>query len=344
VTSATGVGSLPGTDSHEWSRTIAGELPDLPHVPELPARGPGADTIGRTASLLAQVAPDLAVDTTPSGWRFADAPGRVMARAASWLSEDLDGVEEALAGTTGPVKGQLVGPWTLAASIETRNGERAIRDAGACRDLAEALAVAADRHVREIQRRLPRASVVLQFDEPALPTALAGGVSTASGIATYRAVDVQRAESYLRMAMDGARAAGASPGIHCRESRTPVELLRRAGADFVSIDLTVLDGSQEEALGRIMDQGGHAYLGVVPALAPSPVLPVRSVAERAAQRVLDQCSRWGFTPESVHDRLVLTPQCGLAGADPVWVRAAYSSLREAVRLVREDAEVPEESS
>ncbi len=80
---ATGIGSLPGTDPLEWARTIAGELPDLPHVPELPARGPGADLVGRTMALLADVAPDLAVETTPVGWRFADAPGRVMARARS---------------------------------------------------------------------------------------------------------------------------------------------------------------------------------------------------------------------------------------------------------------------
>lgn len=343
MTVATGVGSVPGTDSHEWSRTIAGELPDLPHVPELPGRGPGADMIGRTAALLAQVAPDLAVETTPSGWRFADSPGRVMVRAASWLAEDLDGLEEALTGRRGPVKAQLAGPWTLAASIEMRNGERAVRDAGACRDLAEALAEAAAGHAREIQRRLPGASVVLQFDEPALPTVLAGGVSTASGIATYRSVDVQRAEAHLRMVMDAARSAAATPGIHCCDARTPVDLLRRAGADFVSVDMAVLQGSEEEPLGRVIDQGGQAYLGVVPALAPSPLGPVRVIAEQAAQRVLDQCARWGFSAERAQEHLVLTPRCGLAGADPAWARAAYSSLREAVRLVREDAEVIEES-
>ena len=343
MTRATGIGSVPGIDSHEWSRTIAGELPDLPHVPELPARGPGADMIGRTASLLAQVAPDLAVDTTPSGWRFADAPGRVMARAASWLAEDLDGFEEALASRAGPVKQQLAGPWTLAASIEMRNGERAVRDIGACRDIAEALAEAANQHVHEIQRRLPRASVVVQFDEPALPTVLAGGVSTASGIATYRSIDLQRAESHLRLVLDGVRAADASPGVHCCDARAPVDLLRRAGADFVSVDLAVLQGSAEEPLGRVVDQGGQVYLGVVAALTPPVTSAPRSIAEGAAQRVLDQCARWGFAVEKVQPHLVLTPHCGLAGADPAWARRAYSSLREAVRLVREDAEVPEES-
>ena len=44
---ATGIGSLPGSDPLEAARTVFGELPDLPFLPELPARGPGADIIGK---------------------------------------------------------------------------------------------------------------------------------------------------------------------------------------------------------------------------------------------------------------------------------------------------------
>ena len=45
--SATGVGSLPGTEPREAAALVTGELPDLPHLPELPGRGPGADMVGR---------------------------------------------------------------------------------------------------------------------------------------------------------------------------------------------------------------------------------------------------------------------------------------------------------
>ena len=58
---ATGIGSLPGTRPAEAARMVAGELPDLAHVAELPARGPGADMIGRTTAMLAAVAPYFAV-------------------------------------------------------------------------------------------------------------------------------------------------------------------------------------------------------------------------------------------------------------------------------------------
>ena len=39
---ATGIGSLPGTDIVDAVALVFGELPDLPFLPELPRRGPGA--------------------------------------------------------------------------------------------------------------------------------------------------------------------------------------------------------------------------------------------------------------------------------------------------------------
>ena len=80
--SFTGVGSFPGEDPAEALRVVLGLAPELPHLPELPARGPGADMIGRTAGLLV----DLAVGLQPSGWRFADRPGRDTSRTRGYLA------------------------------------------------------------------------------------------------------------------------------------------------------------------------------------------------------------------------------------------------------------------
>src|SRR5487761_1259518 len=98
--SATGIGSMPGTDPAEAMRVVAGELPGFPYLPELPDRGPGADLTGRTAALLV----DIAVEVTPRGWRVAERPGRDLARARSMLSSDLDVLEEMLDGFEGPLK------------------------------------------------------------------------------------------------------------------------------------------------------------------------------------------------------------------------------------------------
>src|SRR5918997_4953585 len=88
---ATGVGSLPGRDPVDAAATVVGELPLLPHLPELPARGVGADMIGRTAGLLV----DLAVEVVPSAYRVAARPGRDHRRAVDLLRTDLDAFEEA---------------------------------------------------------------------------------------------------------------------------------------------------------------------------------------------------------------------------------------------------------
>ncbi len=44
----------------------------LTHIVELPARGVGADMIGRAGALLV----DIAIDTVPRGYRIAPGPAR----------------------------------------------------------------------------------------------------------------------------------------------------------------------------------------------------------------------------------------------------------------------------
>lgn len=182
---ATGVGSMPGGDAREAAKTVTGSLEAFPHLPELPARGPGADMLGRTIGLLAE----LYAHVEPSGWRLSDRPGRDTRRARSWMGEDLDALEEFTQGFEGPLKVQAVGPWTLATGLELRGGEAVLSDAGACRDLAASLAEGLRGHLAEVRRRVPGAEVVLQLDEPSLTPVLSGRVRSASGYRTYNAVD-----------------------------------------------------------------------------------------------------------------------------------------------------------
>src|SRR5690242_8050660 len=91
---ATGLGSLPGTDPTDAAALVLGELPDFPHLPELPGRGAGAEMIGRTAALLVE----LPVEIVASGWRLAAHPGRDLRRARDFLARDLDALEAQAAG------------------------------------------------------------------------------------------------------------------------------------------------------------------------------------------------------------------------------------------------------
>ena len=108
---ATGVGSWPGTSAREAAEVVVGELHRMPHLVELPARGVGADMIGRAGALLV----DIAIDTVPRGYRIAPGRGSVARRAVSLLDEDMDALEEAwekagLRGSERTVKVQAA--WT----------------------------------------------------------------------------------------------------------------------------------------------------------------------------------------------------------------------------------------
>ncbi|MFG3223626.1 methionine synthase [Kitasatospora sp. NPDC048194] len=323
---ATGVGSLPGTDAREAARTSTGALELLPFLPELPARGPGADMIGRSAGLLVE----LFAQTEPSGWRFTDRPGRDTRRARSWLGEDLDALEEFTQGYRGALKVQAVGPWTLAAAVELKHGEKALSDHGACRDIADSLTEGMRRHLAEVRKRVPGAEVVLQLDEPSLPAVLAGRVRTASGFQRLRAVDRQVAEEVLRELIRGL---DAPVVVHSCAPDVPVPLLRRAGAAGISLDLSLLTERQDDDLGEAVEGGTVILAGVVPATDQEVSDPAGSV-----QGVRILWRRLGFAPELLGRRVLVTPTCGLAGASPAYARKALSLAAKAARSLVDDPE------
>ena len=318
--SATGVGSLPGTDMHEAMRVVIGELPDLVHLPELPARGGMAGMVGRGAAVLA----GLAADLQPAGWRLQDSSGIDHRRAVSLLAQDLDVLEEHTQGYSGRLKVQVAGPWTLAATMERPRGDKVLADHGARRELAQSLTEGVIGHVDDVRRRVPGAAVVVQVDEPALPAVLAAGIPTASGFSRHRSVATQEARDVLARLAAAITGAGAVPVVHVCAADVPILLLQQAGFRAVSFDLTQV--APGDAWATAHDEGFDLWPGVVPAVDPQERPAAASVAT-AVERFFGAL---GVDEERLAERLVVTPACGLAGASPGWAR-------DALRLVREVA-------
>ncbi|HEY3736642.1 MAG TPA: methionine synthase [Jatrophihabitans sp.] len=321
----TSIGSLPGSDPAEAAKLIVGELPLLPHLPELPERGPGADMIGRTASLLV----DIPVELVSTGWRLAGHPGRDVARARDFLAWDLDALEAAAAAHTGALKLQVVGPWTLAASLELQSGHRVVSDHGAARDLAESLAEGLRLHLAEVARRLPAAQLVVQFDEPSLPAVLSGTLPTASGWGTVRAVE----RSVVRDTLTALLAVVPEAGrvVHCCAKDVPIPLLREAGADAISFDITLDRGAAfNDSLGEAVDAGTRLWLGVLPATDSAVAFT------HGRRRIEKLWNELGFPREQLAAAVVPTPTCGLAGATPGYARRVMATLRDIGTWLLED--------
>jgi methionine synthase II (cobalamin-independent) len=343
---ATGIGSLPGTDPMEAAHIIVAELPDFPHLAELPARGPGSDMIGRTAALLI----DMPIETTPRGWRLSpERPGQDLRRARSMLSSDLDAMEEVLDGYRGLLKVQLAGPWTLAATLEQPHSLKpALADPGAVADLAVSLAEGAAAHVGEVAKRVPGATIVVQLDEPALPAVIEGSVLTPSGLSTIRAVEEEVLRERLRTVL---ASTPAYTVVHCCRDAVPFGIIAGSGANGVSFDLSLMRRGDWDLLAEVAEAPLGLLVGAVPALdylertgASRPARPLnaaeqekqaRPSPERVARSVADAWRRMGLPAATCAPQVVITPACGLAGASPDGARAVLRRVREAARILPE---------
>jgi methionine synthase II (cobalamin-independent) len=310
---ATGIGSMPGTDVAESLRLVMGEVGDFVHVPELPARGVHAGMIGRTLAVL----DGLGADLQPDGWRVGVGEGIDQRRARSLLAQDLDVTEE-LAGThDGPLKLQVTGPLTLAASVERPRGDKMLADHGARREIAESLAEGLRAHLADARRRFPHADLVVQVDEPSIVAVLTGGIPTASGFSRHRSVHPPEAHALLRQVVDAVTGSGARPAVHSCAPDVPVDLLAGAGFTALSFDLSL--ARPDDVWAETFEQGVDLWLGVVPSTDTSGVTD-----STLASRVQGFFGRLGFDEEAYAERLVVTPTCGLAGASPAWARQALA--------------------
>ncbi len=318
MVTVSGIGSLPGVDIREALGAVhdlladpAGEgLVGMPYLPELPARGPGTDMVGRSANLLV----DLPIDLQPQGWRLVDRPGLDATRTGAFWREDLDELAEVFDGWDGTFKIQVVGPWTLASELWLPLGDRVLSDTGAIRDVTETLAAGVAEHVRAVKRLLPSADIVAQIDEPSLPRVLRGQVPSASGYRRLPAPDPGDASAAIGSVVAAAMKAGATvTALHCCATRPPLRVMSEAKPRALSIDTTGLDLRAWEGIATAVESGIGLWAGAIPTHREETGEPSAYRAEHDAL-----VTRWrdvGLEVRGLAD-VTVTPACGLAALSP----------------------------
>lgn len=347
---ATAIGSLPnslatrerGIDPRLTAAFTRETFAQFPYLVELPQRGPGADMIGRTAVLLAQVSADFAVSSVPTGWRRTSGPGVDLERAAAWWQQDMDALAEVYDDYEGPLKLQLCGPITVSRFTEDAAGEPALRDRGFVNDVAAALAEAAGNHIARVSRLLPKITPVLQIDEPALHDAVRGTVPTASGYARVRPLPEAEVAELI-----GALAKSLRTRVNPEDSMMSVQLWLHdcgvspslafavsKGFDAVSIDLTTLRAHDIDACGAAIDAGRRLVLGV---LSPDDwELPETRLRTLALSRSEQLRSRLSISERDWAHHVTLSPACGLAGASATQARSVLRAISSAGSSVAGD--------
>lgn len=330
----TGVGSMPGTDPAEAAAIVNGEL-DFAYLAELPARGIGADLIGRMAALLV----DLPMDASTWGYRLGSRGSAVTRRARGFLAADLDAIEESwdtagFIGTGRTVKVQVAGPFTLAASVELANGHKAIRDRGAVRDLVDSSAEGLVELLGEVRRRLG-ASVIVQLDEPMVGAVIDGTVQPLTRldvIAPIPVADVAEALSSVRDRI------GVPMIVHnCGAPRW--DLIDALPAVAYGLDVTralVSDATPDSALldgiGALIDRGDILVAGVIsgdPAARDARAETIATALARITDRI-------GLPRRVLATNVIVSPSCGLAGESPRRARTALEVCARSGELLAND--------
>ncbi len=214
---------------------------------------------------------------------------------------------------------------------------RVLTDHGALREFTQSLGEGIAKHANEIQQRTG-APVIVQLDEPSLPTVLAGALRTPSGLGTVAAVAEPEARDTLHAVIQAAKNATGQPVIvHCCATRPPVALLRQAEADAIALDATILDGAPAalaDEIGEAWDAGTVFLLRTVPSTDPATPLTLAAAAAPALRLV----DRLGFPRTLLAERALPTTACGLAGATSDWAKRALSLVRDLGRAFVEPPE------
>lgn len=341
MTAVSGHGPWPGVDRDELEaqQIVLGDLADLPtgvdalpFLTQLSDRGPGADPLGRTAALLAE----LPVEMGPHGWKLTDHPGADQRRAGTFLREDLGALAIAAHGHTGPFALEVLGPWTLAASLWSARGDRVLADPGARHELALSLAEGVRAHVAAVRQQVPGVGdVVVQLAEPQLGAVHAGVLPTFSGYARLRSVPGPDLVEGLRPVVDAVHDAGARAVVHLGPTWSGLPPAVLAGADAVGLDVGDVGWDERawELVARAAEKGVGLWAGLPAAKVSQCAGPMLG---ELVHLVAEPWRRIGL-PASGLDGLTLlsAPRRPLAGVDAS--RAELANLGRIAEALAERA-------
>jgi hypothetical protein len=313
---ATGIGSLPYTDARSATESVLRCLPELPAVPQLPARDPREGMIAQWLGALSEVTVDTdgaitvhGVSTAPPECVFSEA---THAGVIAFIE---------IAGALDPplvrVKAQITGPLTLGVALHAAGmPERfAFRRAA---EVVRAWAVALEELLRH---ELPHTSVVLFLDEPALVTWRRGDAL----LDREAAIDV----------LSGALAAvDCVSGVHvCGDGDLGLAL--EAGPQVLGVEVSDALVRDTVALARFLDGDGWIAWGAVPT--DRPVGESADPHWRRLASVWCELTRRGCDPVSLRARGIITPACGLAGYGATQAERVLGIARELAARVHDQA-------
>ena len=198
------------------------------------------------------------------------------------------------------VKGQIVGPVTLAGNLKDSQGVAAFHDPTVFDAIIKHLSMKARWQIDFLSGfKVP---VILFVDEPYL---------SCLG-AAFATIEKDSVIKSLREIFDNIKDSGATPGIHCC-GNTDWSMVLESGVDILSFDAfffmdKVLGYSQD--LKDFLERGGVLSWGIVPTTSEALKDVTLEVLMKKMEGGIKQLSQKGMARELVLERSILTPSYG----------------------------------
>ena len=333
---ATGIGSLPFTDTEEACRLIFEQMPDAPHWPQLPKVSPregmieqfleGAPGVVEKGGKLSlrPLEPYEEWERFYQGYEAIDldvfAISQERGRGFYAFLEQVARRESPLF-----IKGQVTGPITLGLTLKDEEGAAAFFNPDLRDMLVKLSGMKARWQEAAFKRLAPQAETIIIFDEPILS-------SYGSAFMNVSRADVI---SCLREAMAPLQGL---KGIHiCGNTDWP--MIMEIGLDIVHFD-AYKDLSSlllyAEPLRRYLTEGGAISWGIVPTdeealkTAEAPPLAAR------LQQGFAQLIREGLAQDTLTAGSLIAPSCGAGSLSEQGARRVYELTAAVVKILRRD--------
>jgi hypothetical protein len=346
---ATGIGSLPFTDAGSAMQMINKYFTDIPNWPQLPLRGREEHFVNLylkpllTMGLLTDDGNKIYFDTTQSDW--ADRLASFYTVYLAYEEGDLSALEEfafskefaagfhAFAeemekGTRNALmlKGQVVGPFTVAFQVKDERGRFAYYN-DVLRDLiVKTITMHSAWQAAELARfGLP---VMIFIDDPAL------GVY---GQSNYITVTKEMIREDMDAVYQAVHRMGGLVGVHCCDA-IDWSILFESDLDVVSFDAYNYFGSVipfTESLAGFLERGGSLAWGIVPTLNDRALIESDDSLIAILDGYWSELMKRGIPRDVLFKSSLVTPACGtgLLGvnlADRIF--ALTSSVSKKLRL------------
>jgi hypothetical protein len=335
---ATGIGSVPFLDVDSACRQILETCPEIPYWPQLVRRSHLEDmTIQFSEGL-----PLLELEGKTPVLSPRDMEGELVSFYERFLADDVESF--AIPQERAPglyeltrlirqepqkkglyIKGQTVGPVTLAAAVRDREGRYLFYYPDLVDAYTKGLAIRALWQVKQLSKTGKRPLIFL--DEPYL-------TGFGSAFAPVQRDDVvaliREVIDYVKQKSD------ALVGVHCC-GNTDWPMIVEIAPDVISFDAySYLEYFLlfPEAISSFIRQGGIIAWGIVPTFG----FTGRETAEGLYARLqegLRQLCRWNLDPEELAGQSLLTPACGMGTMDPAAAARVQEMLPLLSRMCRE---------